>query len=129
MVRKTSIDAYNKIVESGLVSKRRMEVYDVLFHKGPLTRSEIDAILQEREKGKPLPYRSHISSRLFELRGMNLVKEIGEKICKVTNMKVILWDVTDNLPSKLEKKKSNKQIIKELQERIKQLEELLAIKK
>ena len=40
-IRQTSIDCYNKIKAEGLLSKRRLEVYEILFHHGQLTANEI----------------------------------------------------------------------------------------
>lgn len=101
-VRSTSIEAYNYIKENGLLSKRRLEIYEILFTKGPLTAGEI---------GRAMPnYRAAVSTadrnihaRLAELRDMLAIQELGTKICEVTGMEVILWDVTDRIPVKLEK--------------------------
>lgn len=102
MTRKTSIEAYNEIKKNGWLSARRWEVYDALFKHGPLTRSEIDAVSEIRGA-----YKSHISARLVELREMGVVEELGEKVCSVTKMNVILWDVTDKLPKKFLKEKKH----------------------
>jgi hypothetical protein len=45
---------------------------------------------------------------------MNVVKEIGTRQCSTTGNTAILWDVTSNFPLKIEKRKSSKQIIREL---------------
>lgn len=120
MIRQTSIDAYNKIKQNGSLSSRRWEVYDVLFKYGPLTGNEAIEKLKEEGKGaKTFDTNSH--SRLSELRQLGVIYEVGKKVCNVTGMNVILWDVTNNLPKKLEKQKTKDQIIKELQQEIKQL--------
>lgn len=110
-VRDTSIEAYHKIKESGVLSERRMEVYDILFNHGPLTATEI---FQYSKLNGVKGYRHNTNSRLYELRDMGVVKEVQTTTCSVTGQTVILWDVTSNLPEKLEKKKSNKEIIQEL---------------
>lgn len=101
-VRRTSIEAYNTIKENGLLSKRRWEVYEVLFNYGPLTGGEIGR--------KMASYRSAVSTadrnihaRLTELRNFGVVYEVGERDCRVTGMSVIEWDVTEALPVKFEK--------------------------
>lgn len=103
MVRQTSMEAYQTIKESGLLSNRRFQVYDVLFNNGPLTGAQVATIM----KGT---YGIHsqsetIRNRLTELRDMGCIQECGEAVDQYTNMKVILWDVTDKLPMKLQKKK------------------------
>lgn len=100
MVRQTSIEAYNKIKENGLLAKRTWEVYDTLFNFGPLTGREVFDRLGK--KG----FTTHTASRLSELRDRCAITEVGKKVCSVTGMKVILWDVTDRVPVKLDKHKT-----------------------
>lgn len=99
MIRKTSIEAYKEIQSSGLLSKRRWQVYDILFQHGPLTRGEVDKKFREMF-GHGQNY-SNVSARLNELRECNVAEEIGTRKCPITNMNVILWDVTGKLPKKL----------------------------
>ena len=87
-MRQTSIDVYTEIKASGLLSKRRWQVYDCLFHEGPLTGNE----LVERLK---LP---GAWKRLSELEAETVVRDVGERQCSVTGREVTLWDVTSNLP-------------------------------
>lgn len=102
MIRQTSIEAYQQIKDRGLLSKRRWEVYDVVYHHGPLTAGEI---------GRKMPsYRASVSTadrnihaRLSELRKMGVLTEVRERDCTVTGMRVIEWDVTDKLPVSFEK--------------------------
>jgi len=101
MVRQTSIDAYNAIKNNGLLSHRRWQVYDILFRLGPLTGREV---FNKIENG----FTTHTAARLTELRNLGCISEIGRRICSVTGMEVILWDVTDRLPLKLEKPKRHK---------------------
>jgi len=112
MARKTSIEAYHEIKESGLLSKRRFEVYEALFYYGPMTQVETGVKLHLEKM------HSSISPRFAELRDRGVIEEIGEKYCSVTGMHVILWDVTDSLPAPLPKPKSKKEIKKELLEKI-----------
>lgn len=39
-VRQTSIDCFNQIKKEGLLSKRRLEVYEAIFKNAPCTTNE-----------------------------------------------------------------------------------------
>lgn len=105
MTRQTSIDAYNAIKDSGLLSKRRFEVYAVLFEHGPLTGGELSELLPKKISRT---IGSNVHARLSELTERGVVMEIGYRICSVSGQRVILWDVTNNLPSKIKKIKKQK---------------------
>lgn len=120
MIRQTSIDAYNTIKQNGSLSRRRWEIYDVIFNNGPLTAGEIGQNMSEYRSSTSTADRN-IHARLAELRNMDIIYEVRERECSVTNKRVIEWDVTNSLPKKLDRKKTKNQIIKELQEEIKQL--------
>lgn len=96
MTRKISLDAYNKIKENGLLSKRRLEVYHILFHNGPLTAHEVVAIARQNH---PLSNQTSFNARLSELRNRGVVFEVGFKTNPVSLVENILWDVTDSLPA------------------------------
>ena len=102
MTRQTSIEAFNKIKKKGLLKRLRWDVYKVLFDHGPLTSNELAV-----RYFSPLQYQS-LSSRFSELRDMGVIQEIGKKKDDYTKMKVILWDVTNKLPIKINKKISKK---------------------
>jgi hypothetical protein len=102
MIRETSIEAYRTIKENGLLSRRRWQVYECLFEYGPLTRNEISKYLSKNL----IKINSNlVSSRLVELREMGVIVEIKERICSITGMTVIEWDVTKKLPAKIKKPK------------------------
>lgn len=102
MARRTSIDTYYKIKNEGLLSRRRLQVYEILFQHGPMTSGE----LYKKRKISFDIENSNSRSRLTELRDMGCVVELGEKKCSITGRNCILWDVTEGLPSKLPKKES-----------------------
>lgn len=83
-MRKTSLEAYQKLKESGTLSKRRWQAYDTLFHHGPLTGNEL-----ARYSGVPGMWK-----RLSELKKLGLVAMVGEKVCDVTGEKALTWDLT-----------------------------------
>jgi|SRR5882724_6462229 len=113
MTRQTSIDAYHEVLESGLVGKRQKQVYDILYRKGPLTANQTWNVLSSEIGG--LRFDSNTRARFTELRDLEIIQEVGEVIDPITKKRVILWDVTDRVPIKPEKKKSKDQIIRELQ--------------
>lgn len=92
MARQTSIEAYNEIKDNGLLSKRRFEVYDVLFNQGPLTCRQVWGCFPHGTST------GSISPRLNELLDEGVVREIGTTVDPATNMTAILWDVTSDLP-------------------------------
>ena len=101
-VRKTSIEAYNNLKESGKLGKRRWEVYEVLFNDGPLTTN---GLFESMDKRGIQDHRRNSNARLSELRDMELAEEIGTVKCEISGQLVTLYDVTDRIiPKELEKK-------------------------
>jgi hypothetical protein len=94
MARETSIETYLKIKRSGLLSSRRLEIYECLFNKGPLTASQVFVLLG---------LETNQSGRFTELSEMEVIKEVGTITCPITNNTAILWDVTAKLPVKIKR--------------------------
>ena len=110
MIRDTSIAAFRTIESNGLLSMRRWSVYSCLYHNGPATAGEVGQLISYN--------RNLTASRLIELRELGVVKECGERYCRVTGFNVILWDVTSNLPagrSAHPKKKTRKELLREVE--------------
>jgi len=100
--RETSIQAYETIKYTNLLSKKRFAVYETLFKYGPLTATGIaDRI--PHNKSPSVGFNVH--ARLCELRDRGVVQELGVIECPFTKMKVINWDVTPNLPKNPEQTK------------------------
>lgn len=99
-VRKTSIDTYRKIEAEGLLSKRRWQVYQVLFGKEPMTGGEVSLAFKEKFLGRFQP-NTNIITRLGELRDSGVAEEVGRRVCSVSGETVILWALNDNLPNKI----------------------------
>ena len=87
-VRRTSKMAYDEITENGLLSSARWRSYNDLYHYGPSTARE-----QEARTGDCNGHR-----RLRDLVDLGVAEEVGTRICRVTGMEVVLWDVTIDLP-------------------------------
>jgi hypothetical protein len=99
VTRKTSIDAYNEIESKGLLSERRWLIYKMLFKHGPLTCNEVF----QKLRGETTFNNPNIHARLNELRESGCIAEIGTRVCSVTKVNVLLWDVTERLPGKVVK--------------------------
>ena len=100
--RKTSIECFNKIKQEGLLSKRRLEVYEALYTSAPCTSSE--AIRNAKTTFGVFG----VSSRFTELRDLGVIYEKGEKQCTITGRNVIEWDLTDKLPVNFKSKNKTK---------------------
>ena len=98
MKRETSTEVYHQIAAEGLLSKRRFQVYDTLFNRGPLTQMETSRLIPEALDHS-------ISPRFAELENLGVVKSVGERVCKITGRNVMIWDVTAHLPVKTKKTK------------------------
>lgn len=112
-VRETSREAYRYVMESGHVSKRRRQIYDILYEFGPITANVAYEQFRIRS-GSTMRYDSNTCARLNELRTMGLVREVGITIDPITKRNVILWDVTNNLPAKIPKTENKDKIIDRL---------------
>ena len=98
-IRKTSIECFNKIKQEGLLSKRRLQVYESIFNYAPCTASEVfnDKNLKTNQSG-----------RFTELRDLGVIYEKGERLCRITGRNVIEWDLTDRLPINFKNKNKTK---------------------
>ena len=90
MTRQTSIDCYNQIKNNGLLSKRRLEVYEAIFKNAPCTTNEALKDIYSGSHG--------VGSRTTELRELGVIYERQTRKCNVTGRVVIEWDLTGNLP-------------------------------
>lgn len=95
MVRDTSRSAYQQIKDEGLLSARRLAVYDVLFREPfPMTGREISEKLRDPSAHK----------RLSELRDLGVVEEADKRDCSVTGQQAVTWRVIlGALPSEVKK--------------------------
>lgn len=98
-VRETSIEVYNRIKDEGLLSQRRLEVYEQLFTFGPCSANELFKATQ----GVCYVSQAAIQPRLNELVALGVAKEVETRECKITSNRVLIYDVTDRLPVKFEK--------------------------
>lgn len=109
MIRRTSLSTYKAIQATGVLSFKRMMVYDYLYRNGPLTGGQVQKALGSGVS-------ESIRNRITELVKMGVVYEVKETKCPITGRNVMLFDVTENMPKEYEKPKTKNQIIKELKE-------------
>lgn len=88
MTRNTSREAYHKIKEEGLVGKRQMQAYEILFEHGPLTNSEVWALAKNKYGVMISPHGS--GSRFTEMRDKGIIEEVG------TNSFLRTWNCRDS---------------------------------
>jgi len=123
MVRKTSIDTYNIVKNSGLLSKLRLKVYLALYKNGPMGMLETFRYINPGESdGHKL---QSYNPRFTELKQMGLIEECGERVCDITNQTVMLLQTTDNVGQKLPKTITKKDKLKEVESLIITLSESL----
>lgn len=93
-VRDTSIEAYTAVMESGFVAETALEVYNCLYHNGPMTQNEVwQRIDKDRKKDSYGP-------RFATLERSLLIRDIGIRQCRISGRRCHVWDVTSNLPTK-----------------------------
>lgn len=98
-VRETSLTAYRTIVDNGLLSEKRLQVYRALAEHGPMTGSEVDRFLGGQQMDPAY------SRRLSELRDAGVVREVRKRPCSITGNLAIEWEITDDLPRKEDRTK------------------------
>lgn len=82
-MRDTSIDAYRKILADGTITRSQKDVYECLYHHGPLTGREVNARVHEG---------AH--KRLSELLDRGVVRTVGTRKCSISGQNSTQWDVT-----------------------------------
>lgn len=106
-VRQTSIDAYNFIVETGGLSKKKARVYDNLYCYGPCTVNE----MWQQMNGRSAVVQTNIHSTITQLVGHGVVLELGVRKCRVTGVRATVYDCNDKYPVRPKEKESNTTII------------------
>ena len=100
--RQTSIDCYNQIKNSGLLSKRRFETFEAIIKIAPCTASEVQHSINYNNGGRDC------MKRISELRDRGVIYEVKTRECRVTGRNVIEWDLTDKLPIKIKSSNTTK---------------------
>lgn len=87
----TSAEAYRHLVESGALTTRQVDVYEVLFtnrrrYEQGMTAREINEHLIHFGRGH-----SGVHSRLRELKEIGLVSDVDKDSCSITGRMAMRW--------------------------------------
>ena len=104
MVQKTSIETYHAIKNSGLISEKRMKVFDIFY--------------LNRKENPTSQHSETIRNRITELVQMGVLTELGVVECKFSKRTVTKWCCIDKMPTPLEKKLTRKEQVNEILEDI-----------
>jgi len=96
MAHPNSITTYHSLLNSGVLSKRQLQVTDWIAHHQPITAK--DCIEQMRAAGIGISTQSH--TRFTELAGMRVIHEVGTRICPQSKQPNALWALTGHVPTK-----------------------------
>jgi len=115
MVQRTSIETYYAIKNSGLISEKRMKVFDIFYqHPEGLTGAEVSEIY--RKENPTSQHSETIRNRITELVQMGVLFELGVVECQFSKRSVTKWCCIDKMPIPLEKKLNRKEQINEILE-------------
>ena len=111
MVQTTSIETYHAIKNSGLISEKRLKVFDI-FYQNPngLTGAEVSEIY--RKENPTSQHSETIRNRITELVQMGVLDEVGVVECQYSKRNVMKWRCIDKMPIPIEKRLTKKQQIK-----------------
>ncbi len=94
----TSVDAYREAVYSGIISKRRFQIIEVLYKVGkPLTTSEVFTHLI-RDIGLRKLQQNSITPRFVELERLGIIEKLPSRPCSITSILCHPWELTGRIP-------------------------------
>jgi hypothetical protein len=103
MVQRTSAETYYDIKNSGLLSEKRMKVFDIFYeNENGLTGSQVSEIY--KNKYPTSRHSETIRNRITELYQMGVLGDLGIVECPFSGRKVTKWTCLDKLPIPLKKK-------------------------
>lgn len=88
MVRDTSLETYERIRATGLLTGMKLEAYKALVDEGPMTGRELDLYMYGTA-GKGRDYHK----RLSELARLGVVREVSKRQCRVTGNRAYVYEV------------------------------------
>lgn len=103
MIQQTSVETYHKIMKQGLLSDKRMKVYQILYENPDgLTGTQVSQIFKSRYPSSKTS--ETIRNRITELKYMGVVAEVGVVMCENSQNLVTKFCTTDNIPEKFKPK-------------------------
>lgn len=89
MVTDTSMMAYNDLVSSGKLGEKQQDVYHALSHMVEASNGELAKYLHW-----PI---NTVTPRVYELRSLGLVFEVGKRPCTISGRKAKIWSVCNKM--------------------------------
>ncbi len=86
-MRRTSKEAFESIRDDGTLGERQRLALDLIRKHGPTTGNEPSS-----QAGLP-----GLWKRCSELARVGLIREVGERSCKITGRKATLWEAVEQL--------------------------------
>jgi hypothetical protein len=84
------------IRETGILGRRREQVYTTLFRIGPATAREVYEVLRVDNPAMP---QGSVTPRMKEMLRMGVATETGFKVCNYTGRECVAFDVTVKVPT------------------------------
>ena len=97
-VRSTSIDAYKKVVDSGLLSTKLIQAFTIIYRFGPMTSREANKRFVETYRTED--NLNQFRALLTHLQNMDVITTIEKVVCPISKMTVYSFDITGRLPVK-----------------------------
>ena len=97
-VRSTSIDAYKKVVDSGLLSTKLIQAFTIIYRFGPMTSREANKRFVETYRTED--NLNQFRALLTHLQNMDVIATIEKVVCPISKMMVYNFDITGRLPVK-----------------------------
>ncbi len=114
MRRNTSDEAYRLNIATGLICGLREKVYTALHNFPNSTANEIASLPE-----LAVYQIDSVRPRFAELESVRIIAATGERECRITNLKVVTWALTDHTCTKEDFKKKQSRI--ELEEELQNL--------
>lgn len=89
MTRATSREAYHELIASGALVGKQARVLGAIVDHGPGTSGEIIA---DAKLGANI---NLFRARFTELLAKGLIREVGQRVCKVSGRVGLVWEATD----------------------------------
>lgn len=138
-VQQTSIEAYRRAIESGLIGKQSLEVvrayhcyFDMYPKEKDVTGNELIAFIYSHNLGATKVFdpttRSHINKHQAPLRQQGVLEQCEDRVCMDKGTKAITHRLTDckNIVKKVRSKSKN-QVIEELEGKVMKLKRLMLL--
>ena len=100
-MNQNSIDAYNHLKSTGLLTLRSGEVCSALHTNGKMTQNEVVAFYK---KIQPNVNQTSYTSRFGQLVEMDVIEIVGNKVDANSGRLCDIYDLTGRTPHKLKKK-------------------------